>query len=343
MKEDYYKLLNVSRNATEAEIKKSYRSLAMKHHPDRNPDNKEEAEAKFKQISEAYDVLSDSNKRSIYDRAGHEGLNQQRGGPSQGWDDIFKGAFNGGFGGPGGMDDIFSSMFGGGSSRSSDVKYTVSVTLEEVITGTERNVEVPGTKPCNDCSGSGGKKGTSPTKCSICNGVGRVNMQQGFFNMQAPCGNCRGTGKHIKELCPTCNGDGNIRDIKTISVKIPKGVTTGNSLRISGGGNAGDVIVDIEVQPHPIFTREGSDLKCKVEIGYSTACLGGEVEAPTVNSSVKLKIPAGSQSGKVFRLRGKGTPTLHSSSIGDQLCEISIKVPTNLTDEQKSLIQQLGM
>ncbi|MEQ1529244.1 MAG: molecular chaperone DnaJ [Methylococcales bacterium] len=345
-KEDFYKLLGVDRNASDAEIKKSYRSKAMKFHPDRNKDNPEEAEAKFKQIKEAYEILSDPKKRAAYDQFGHAGVD-----PSMG------GGRSSGFGAENFSDvfgDVFGDIFGGGRSRSSaqrgaDLRYNLELTLEEAVFGTEAKVRVPVMVSCGECSGSGAKKGSSPVICTTCHGHGQVRMQQGFFSVQQTCPTCRGTGKMIKDPCGACHGDGRVQETKTLSAKIPAGVDTGDRIRLAGegeagerGGPAGDLYVQIQVKDHAIFTRDQADLYCEVPISFATACLGGEITVPTLNGKVNLKIPAETQTGKSFRLRGKGVKPVRGGSVGDLLCKVQIEVPVHLTKEQKALIEKLG-
>lgn len=343
-KEDYYKLLNVDRNASDAEIKKSYRSLAMKYHPDRNKDNPEEAEKKFKQINEAYEVLSDSKKRAAYDQFGHAGVDGSagRGGGAGDFGDIFGDMFG----------DIFGGRRGGGAGaaqRGSDLRYNLEITLEEAVNGTEQKIRIPVYVACDTCSGSGAKPGSSPVTCSMCHGHGQVRMQQGFFTVQQTCPTCRGTGKQIKDPCGKCYGQGRVKDEKTLSAKIPAGVDTGDRIRLSGEGEAGqqgaptgDLYIDVHVKKHPIFNREGANLSCEVPISFVTACLGGEIEVPTLNGKVLLKIPAETQTGKAFRLRGKGVKPVRGGAVGDLICKVQIETPVNLTSEQKSLVEKLG-
>lgn len=344
-KEDFYKLLGVERNASDAEIKKSYRRLAMKYHPDRNKDNQAEAEAKFKQIKEAYEVLSDPKKRSAYDQFGHAGVDQSMGG-------------RGGFGAESFSDifgDVFGDIFGGGGrarssvQRGADLRYNLELTLEEAVAGTEAKIRVPVLVVCSECSGSGAKKGSSPVICSTCHGHGQVRMQQGFFSVQQTCPTCRGTGKQIKDPCGKCYGQGRVQETKTLSVKVPAGVDTGDRIRLAGegeagerGGPAGDLYVQVQVKEHEIFTRDGANLYCEVPISFPTACLGGEIEVPTLDGKVMLKIPAETQTGKLFRLRGKGVKPVRGGAVGDLLCRVQIETPVHLTKEQKELIQQLG-
>ncbi|WGS87087.1 molecular chaperone DnaJ [Methylomonas sp. UP202] len=346
-KEDFYKLLEVDRNASEAEIKKSYRKMAMKYHPDRNKDNPEDAEKKFKQIKEAYEILSDSKKRAAYDQFGHAGVDPSMGGG------------RGGFSGAESFSDIFGDVFGdifgggGGRQRSSvqrgaDLRYNLELTLEEAVGGTEATVKVPVLVACGECNGSGAKKGSSPVTCSTCHGHGQVRMQQGFFSVQQTCPTCHGTGKQIKDPCPKCYGQGRIQETKTLSVKVPAGVDTGDRIRLAGegeaginGGPSGDLYVQVQVKEHPIFTRDGANLYCEVPISFPTACLGGELEVPTLDGKVMLKIPPETQTGKMFRLRGKGVKPVRGGAIGDLLCRVQIETPVRLTKDQQTLIEQL--
>ncbi len=346
-KEDYYKLLGVDRNASDAEIKKSYRSKAMKHHPDRNKDNQQEAEAKFKQIKEAYEVLSDPKKRSAYDQFGHAGVDASMGGGR-----------HGGFGGESFSDvfgDVFGDIFGGGRQqrssvqRGSDLRYNLELTLEEAVFGTDTKIRVPVLVTCGECSGSGAKKGSSPVICSTCHGHGQVRMQQGFFSVQQTCPTCQGSGKQIKDPCGVCRGQGRVQETKTLSAKIPAGVDTGDRIRLAGegeaginGGPSGDLYVQVQVKEHAIFTRDGENLYCEVPISFPTACLGGELEVPTLNGKVLLKIPAETQTGKLFRLRGKGVKPVRGGAVGDLLCRVQVETPVHLTKEQKALVEQLS-
>ena len=347
-KEDFYKLLNVDKNASDAEIKKSYRSLAMKFHPDRNADNPEAAEVKFKQIKEAYEVLSDPKKRSAYDQFGHAGVDPSMGGRP------------GGFGGAEGFSDVFGDVFGdifggGGrqqrsaSQRGSDLRYNLDLSLEEAVAGTETKIRIPVLVGCGECKGSGAKKGSNPIICTTCHGHGQVRMQQGFFSVQQTCPTCRGTGKQIKDPCGSCQGDGRVQETKTLSAKIPSGVDTGDRIRLSGegeagerGGPSGDLYIEVRVKDHAIFTRDGSNLYCEVPISFTTACLGDAIEVPTLNGQVKLTIPPETQTGKSFRLRGKGVKQVRGGPVGDLLCKVRVETPVQLTKDQKELIAKLG-
>lgn len=344
-KEDYYKLLGVEKNASDAEIKKSYRRMAMKFHPDRNKDNPGQSEQKFKEIKEAYEVLSDPKKRSAYDQFGHAGVEASMGGgPGFGGAESFSDIFG----------DVFGDIFGGGArqrssvQRGSDLRYNLELTLEEAVGGTEATVKVPVLVACGDCNGSGAQKGSSPVSCTTCHGHGQVRMQQGFFSVQQTCPTCQGSGKQIKDPCRKCYGQGRVQETKTLSVKVPAGVDSGDRIRLAGegeagmnGGPAGDLYVQVQVKEHPIFTRDGANLYCEVPINFPTACLGGELEVPTLNGKVKLKIPAETQTGKLFRLRGKGVKPVRGGVVGDLLCRVQIETPVHLNKDQKELVEKL--
>ena len=342
-KEDYYQLLGVSRNASDDEIKKSFRRLAMKYHPDRNRDNPE-AEEQFKKVKEANDVLSDPKKRSAYDQFGHAGVDPSMGGGQ-------------GFGGGNFSDifgDVFGDIFGGGGSRGrggpqrgSDLRYNLEITLEEAVAGTEVKIQIPTLVNCKSCDGSGANKGSSVTTCPTCHGHGAVRMQQGFFAVQQTCPTCRGSGKQIKDPCKSCHGQGRVQDTKTLSVKVPAGVDTGDRIRLSGEGEAGesgapagDLYVQVNVKDHAIFTRDGANLYCEVPISFPKACLGGEVEVPTLAGKVALKIPAETQTGRMFRLSGKGVKPVRGGAVGDLMCRVRIETPVHLNKEQIDLIKQ---
>ena len=342
-KRDYYEVLGVSRDVNEADLKKAYRRLAMKHHPDRNQDN-EESETRFKEAKEAYDVLSNAQKRAAYDQFGHAGV------------DSSAGAGTGGFGGdPFGdiFGDVFGDIFGGGRrggsrvQRGSDLRYNLELSLEDAVAGTSVNIRVPTLVVCSTCDGSGAKKGTSATTCTTCGGVGQVRMQQGFFSVQQTCPNCRGQGKTITDPCTDCHGQGRTQKHKTLSVKVPAGVDNGDRIRLAGegeageqGGPSGDLYVQIQVKPHPIFRREENDLMCEMPISIGTATLGGELEVPTLRGRIKLKIPPETQSGKVFRMRSKGVRSVRGGATGDLLCRVNVETPVNLSSRQKELLRE---
>ena len=348
-KRDYYEALGVARNASEAELKKAYRRLAMKYHPDRNPDSKE-AEGKFKEAKEAYEVLSDTRKRTAYDQFGHAGVDPSMGagGPGAGFG--AGASFSDIFG------DVFGDIFGGGGARAggqsrvrrgADLRYNLQLSLEEAVAGTTATIRVPTYVTCATCDGSGAKPGTKPITCQTCAGRGQVRMQQGFFSIQQTCPRCHGQGTIISDPCGTCRGQGRVQEQKTLSVKVPPGVDNGDRIRLAGEGEAGDkgappgdLYVQIGVKEHPIFTREDNNLFCEVPIGFATAALGGELEVPTLNGKVILKIPAGSQTGRQFRMRGKGVKPVRGGPEGDLLCRILVETPVNLTGEQKELLRK---
>lgn len=345
---DYYELLGVTRDTSDADIKKAYRKLAMKHHPDRNPDDKS-AEEKFKEIQKAYAVLSDKDKRAAYDQFGHAGVDGAAGGGP--------GGFGGGFGGGGfgGFEDIFENIFTGGgrraggqqsrAQRGSDLQMNVQVTLEEAATGKSVEIKVPRHVTCKSCSGSGGKKGTKPITCETCAGVGQVRIQQGFFSIQQTCPNCHGEGQTISDPCTDCHGNGRVRETKTLTVKIPAGIDEGDRVRLSGegeaglhGGPSGDLYVQVTVKKHAIFEREGKNLHCEVPIAFTTAALGGSIDVPTLEGRVALKIPPETQTGKTFRLRGKGMKSVRAHGSGDLLCHVVLETPVKLSREQKEML-----
>lgn len=345
-KRDFYEVLGVAKTASADEIKKAYRKLAMKHHPDRNPDDKS-AEEKFKVANEAYEILSDEDKRAAYDRHGHAGVDPNMGA--------------GGFGGGGGgnfsdiFGDVFGDIFGGGggrggqqrSSRGADLRYTLELDLEEAVRGAKVQIRVPTLAACETCEGTGAKKGTTVDTCRTCNGQGQVRVQQGFFSMAQTCPTCRGRGKTIKDPCGSCAGQGRVEKSKTLDVKIPAGVDTGDRIRLSGEGQAGangapagDLYVQVQVRDHKIFERDGADLYCEVPISFTDAALGGELEVPTLNGRVKLKIPEGTQTAKLFRLRGKGVSPVRGGGPGDLICKVAIETPVHLSKRQKELLRE---
>ncbi len=341
---DYYEVLGVAKDASAADIKKAFRRLAMKYHPDRNPGD-EEAEAKFKEARAAYDVLSDDQKRAAYDRYGHAGVDGSAGGFGGGagasnFSDIFE--------------DIFGDIFGGGGGgrgqrayRGSDLQYNLDLTLEEAVFGTEVKIRIPTTVSCEACDGSGAEPGTSPETCPTCNGVGQVRIQQGFFSVQQTCPRCEGSGKIVSSPCKSCHGKGRVQEQNTLDVKIPAGVDSGDRIRLAGqgeagmnGGPPGDLYVQVRVKPHKLFRREGSDLHCEVPVSFATAALGGELEVPSLDGRVKLKVPAETQTGKQFRVSGKGVKSVHGGAVGDLICRVVVETPINLTKEQKQLLRQ---
>ncbi|MCL4184356.1 MAG: molecular chaperone DnaJ [Burkholderiaceae bacterium] len=349
-KRDYYEILGVAKNATEDDLKKAYRKLAMKYHPDRNPDSKD-AEEKFKEVKEAYEMLTDPAKRDAYDRFGHAGVDPNAGG------------FPGGAGGQGfgGFADVFGDIFGdifggqrgagGGRSnvyRGADLRYAMEVTLEQAAHGYTSEIRVPSWEECETCRGSGAKPGTKPKVCQSCGGQGAVRVQQGFFSIQQTCPTCRGSGKVIPEPCTTCEGVGRVKKNKTLEVKIPAGIDDGMRIRSAGngepginGGPPGDLYVEIRVKEHPVFQRDGDDLHCEVPIGITTAALGGMVQIPTLSGRAEIELPEGTQSGKQFRLRGKGIKGIRSSYPGDLYAHIVVETPVRLNEKQKQMLREL--
>jgi len=347
-KRDFYEVLGVSRDVDEATLKSAYRKLALQLHPDRNPGDAE-AEEKFKEASEAYAVLSDLEKRRAYDRFG--------------FDAVGMGGGQGGFQDFGNFGDIFGDLFGdifggrqgqGGRSRGrgqrgADLRYNLDISLSDVLNGTEAHIEIPKTRPCEPCNSTGAKPGTQPEICPQCRGAGQVIMQQGFFRISRPCDACGGAGEIVRERCSTCRGSGRTEGMHSISVKVPPGVDDGTRLRVSGegeagiaGGGPGDLYVVISVEPYELFEREGQDIHCGVPIAFATAALGGTIEVPTLDGKVDLRIPEGTQSGKVMRMRGKGLPSLRSKTRGDQHVHIFVEVPTKLTKKQREVLEQFA-
>jgi molecular chaperone DnaJ len=345
-KRDFYEILGVAKTASEDEIKKSYRKLAMKYHPDRNPDNKE-SEEKFKEVKEAYEMLTNPEKREAYDRHGHAGVDPNMGG--------------GGFGGAGGFGDafgdIFGDIFGGGQGRGrssgpqvyrgGDLRYNLEITLEQAAAGYDTTIRVPSWDKCDTCHGSGAKPGTQPVTCTTCAGHGQVRMQQGFFSIQQTCPKCHGSGKIIPEPCAACAGAGRIKRNKTLEVKIPAGIDNGMRIRSTGngepgtnGGPAGDLYVEIHIKAHAVFQREGDDLHCEMPISFTKATLGGEIEVPTLSGKVSFTIPEGTQSGKTFRLKSKGIKGVRSGYHGDLFCHVVVETPVKLNDKQKDLLRE---
>ena len=351
-KRDYYTTLGVNRDASEEDIKKAYRRLAMKHHPDRNPNDKQ-SEERFKEAKEAYEVLTDARKRAAYDQFGHAGVD-----PSAGFGAAGARGFGGqeGFGGfADAFGDIFGEIFGSGSARGrgngvyrgADLRYNLELSLEEVARGTEAKIRIPALEQCATCHGSGAKPGTQPQTCPTCLGQGLVRMSQGFFSIQQTCPHCHGTGKIVPEPCAACDGAGRVKKHKTLSVKIPAGVDQDDRVRLSGegeaglnGGPPGDLYVVINIKPHPVFQRENSDLHCEMPVSFATAALGGEIEIPTLEGHARLTIPAETQSGQVFRLRNKGIKPVRSSVHGDLYCHVVVETPIKLTARQKELLRE---
>jgi molecular chaperone DnaJ len=343
-KRDYYEVVGVNRDASEDDIKKAYRKLAMQFHPDRNPDNPK-AEEKFKEAKEAYEVLSEADKRAAYDRFGHAGVDASA---AAGAGAGFGGNFGDVFG------DIFSEIFGGAGGRArsnvyrgADLRYNLEITLEEAARGSETKIRIPTLEPCETCHGSGAKPGTQPAQCPTCNGQGQVRIQQGFFSLQQTCPRCSGTGKVVKEPCGACSGQGRVKKQKTLSVRITPGLDEGDRIRLAGegeagvnGGPPGDLYVVIRLKAHAVFSRENSDLHCEMPISFSMAALGGELEIPTLDGSARIKIPPETQTGKVFRLRGKGIKALRSNDYGDLFCHVVVETPVSLNARQRELLQE---
>src|ERR1700692_381744 len=354
-KRDYYEVMGVAKNASSDEIKKAYRKLAMKHHPDRNPDSKE-GEKSFKQVKEAYEMLSDPQKRAAYDQNGHAGVDpataaasaQDFGGFAEAFGDIFG--------------DIFGQPGGGGAAggrgghggpqvyRGADLRYSMEISLERAAHGYDTQIRVPGWVNCGICKGSGAKPGTKPATCPTCQGQGTVRMSQGFFSVQQTCPKCHGTGTYIPEPCGRCHGAGKVKETKALEVKIPAGIDDGMRIRSSGngepgmnGGPAGDLYVEIHIKQHPVFQRDGDDLHCEMPISFAKAAIGGEIEVPTLSGKAAFTIPEGTQSGKTFRLRGKGIKGVRSGYAGDMFCHVVVETPVKLTEKQKELLRELEL
>lgn len=344
-KRDYYEVLGVEKSAGEKEIKKAYKRLAMKYHPDRAKGDKS-MEEKFREVQDAYEILNDANMRARYDQYGHAGVDPQA---------------SGGGGGAGPQDfsdifgDVFGDIFGGGggrrqsrAQRGSDLRYNLDMSLEDAVRGKDVEIQIPTAVACEPCDGSGAKPGSKPSTCSTCGGIGQVQMRQGFFAVQQACPTCHGQGQIISDPCNHCSGQGRVQKNKTLSVKIPAGVDTGDRVRLSGEGEAGahgapagDLYVQVNVRQHNIFDRDGNNLYCEVPIGFTTAALGGEIQVPTLDGKVKLKIPEETQTGRMFRMRSKGVKSVRSGAIGDLICKVVVETPVSLTDSQKAILQQL--
>ena len=349
-KRDYYEVLGLAKNAAEEEIKKAYRKLAMKHHPDRNQgDGAKKSEEHFKEVKEAYEMLSDPKKRAAYDQYGHAGVDPNVG--ARGGADGMGGGFAEAFG------DIFGDIFnsggqrrGGGQQvfRGSDLSYAMEITLEEAANGKESQIRIPSWENCETCKGGGAKPGTSPKVCTTCNGAGTVHMRQGFFSIQQTCPHCHGSGKIIPEPCLTCAGQGKLKKNKTLEVKIPPGINEGMRIRSTGngepgtnGGPSGDLYIEIRIKQHEIFERDGDDLHCTVPVGLTSAALGGGIEVPTLGGKAEIELPEGTQHGKTFRLRGKGIKGVRASYPGDLYCHVSVETPIKLTEHQRKLLKEL--
>jgi molecular chaperone DnaJ len=341
MKRDYYEVLGVSRAAGDEEIKKAYRKLALKFHPDKNPDDRHAAEERFKELVEAYQVLCDSERRSLYDRFGHAAF--ESGGPGAGFD------FNAGFEDI--IGDLFGDFFGGGRGRSrrgQDLRYDLEITFEEAAFGCEKAIVVPRLGACDTCGGSGAKPGTRPQSCPQCRGSGQLRFQQGFFSIAKTCGHCNGSGRVIATPCAACGGAGANRRQHRLNVRIPPGVETGSRLRLRGegeagsGGASGDLFVVLSVQDHPFFVRDGAHIICDVPVSFAQAALGTEIDVPTLQGATKLKIPAGTQSGQLFKLRGKGVPDLNGYGRGDEIVRLLVETPRKLSPQQRTLLEEVA-
>lgn len=345
-KRDYYEVLGISKGASEAEIKKAYKRLAMKYHPDRNGGDAASAE-KFKEVNEAYEVLSDSQKRGAYDQYGHAGVDPNRG----------PGGFGGGAADFGDIfGDVFGDIFGAGggrrgggrqAQRGSDLRYNMELTLEEAVRGVSREIRIPSWDSCDSCKGSGAKAGTKPKTCPTCHGAGQVQMRQGFFAVNQTCPTCRGRGQLIETPCGSCHGQGRVERTKTLNVKIPAGVDTGDRIRLQGEGEAGqhgapagDLYVQVSLKEHPIFVRDGNNLYCEVPVSFSRAALGGEVQVPTLDGKAVLKVPSETQTGKMFRMKGKGVKSVRTGQVGDLICRVIVETPVNLSERQKELLRE---
>ena len=353
-KRDYYETLGVAKNASDEDIKKAYRKLAMKHHPDRNQADGKKSEERFKEAKEAYEMLSDPQKRAAYDQYGHAGVDPNAGGFRGGPGAEGFGGFAEAFG------DIFGDIFSGGAAggarrpggqqvyRGSDLSYAMEITLEEAAHGKESQIRIPSWEQCETCAGSGAKPGTSAKTCPTCSGAGTVHLRQGFFSIQQTCPHCHGTGKIIPEPCATCGGQGKVKKTKTLEVKIPAGINEGMRIRSAGngepgmnGGPSGDLYIEIRIRQHEVFERDGDDLHCTVPVALTTAALGGSIAVPTLGGNAEIELPEGTQHGKTFRLRGKGIKGVRSSYPGDLYCHVSVETPVKLTEHQRKLLKEL--
>lgn len=349
-KRDFYEVLEVPKNATDDEIKKAYRKMAMKYHPDRNPDNKV-SEEKFKEAKEAYEVLSEPQKKAAYDQYGHAGVDPNMGGFGAAGAQGF-GGFSDAFG------DIFGDIFGAGGARGGragpqvfkggDLRYSMEITLEEAAKGHETQIRIPGWSSCDQCSGNGAEPGSKVETCSTCNGQGQVRMSQGFFSMQQTCPKCRGNGQFIPKPCKKCHGEGQIKQQKTLEVKIPAGIEDGMRIRLSGHGEPGinqgppgDLYVEVHIKTHSVFERDGDDLHFQMPISFATACLGGEIQVPTLAGKASFEVAEGTQTGRTYRLRGKGIKGIRSAAPGDLYVHVQIETPVKLNDQQRQLIKDL--
>lgn len=360
-KRDYYEVLGVSRDVSAEDLKKAYRKLAVKYHPDKNPGDKS-AEDRFKELGEAYDVLSDADKRAAYDRFGHAAFAQGGGGAPRGGGfhdpfDIFREVFGGGGGNSGGMGGIFEQFFGGGGGgnrgetrqRGSDLRYDMQITLEEAASGAEKEIEVSKLEACGGCKGTGAESGSRVVTCQTCGGRGQVVSSRGFFQVSQTCPRCRGTGQSVEKPCAKCGGEGRMEQTSRIKLRVPAGIEDGSRLRSTGNGEAGirggprgDLYVVIHIKEHEFFERDGENLYCEIGVNFTTAVLGGEVKVPTFDGPVALKIPAGTQSGSVFKLKGRGMPVLNTTQQGDLMARVTIAVPQKLTSEQKKKVEELA-
>jgi molecular chaperone DnaJ len=353
MKRDFYEILGLERDASQDDVKRAYRKEALKHHPDRNPGDAE-AEQRFKEAAEAYEVLSDPNKRARYDKYGHDGLGRMRySSHATSVEDILR-SFGDIFGGGGGS--IFDDLFGfgggrtrGGGQRGASLRCEVRVSFEEMAKGTEKTIRLRRPETCDTCGGSGAKKGTSPSRCPMCQGAGEITQNQGFFTMRSTCPRCRGQGQMISDPCPDCSGQGRKLESREIKVRVPPGIEDGTQIRLAGEGEAGargaapgDLYCEVRVGQHPLFVRDGDDLLCEVPVSFSQAALGGEVKIPLIEGQTDFEVPKGTQSGEVYRIRGKGLPNVHGRGVGDLLVRVHVETPRRLTERQEELMREFA-